>query len=44
LLRLAQDTGRRAEQIAQQAVARYVQEDPAFLAAVKKGIDSLDHG
>jgi hypothetical protein len=25
-------------------VARFVQEDPAFLARVKKGFDSLDHG
>jgi predicted transcriptional regulator len=44
LLRLAQDTGRNAEQIVQEAVARFVQEDAEFLAAVQKGFDSIDRG
>ncbi len=44
LLRLAQDTGRNAEQIVQEAVARFVQEDAEFLAALQKGFDSLDRG
>ncbi len=44
LLRLAHDTGRNAEQIVQEAVARFVQEDAEFLAAVQKGFDSLDRG
>jgi predicted transcriptional regulator len=44
LLRLAQDTGRNAEQLVQEAVARFVQDDAEFLAAVQKGFDSIDRG
>ena len=44
LHRLARDTGRNVEQIVQEAVERFVQEDAEFLAAVEKGFDSLDRG
>jgi predicted transcriptional regulator len=44
LHRLAQDTGRNAEQVVQDAVKRLIEEDAAFLAATQKGFDSLDRG
>jgi predicted transcriptional regulator len=44
LHRLAQDTGRNAEQVVQEAVERLIGEDAAFVAAAQKGFDSLDRG
>jgi hypothetical protein len=42
LSKLANRTGRKAEELAQQAIGYYLDHEVRFIAAVKPGLDSLD--
>jgi RHH-type transcriptional regulator, rel operon repressor / antitoxin RelB len=44
LRRIAQRTGRNAEELAQQAIGQLLESEEQFVQAVEKGLASLDRG